>query len=661
MRTRARSTVLLAAATLVLGVGTGTAAAKPPPRAPQDTVLSIFPSNTLTVRDHSQRTGLRVNLPLGDCAVQVSQCNTVRLLNQLDGFDIDPRIALRFAGPVNPSVAVAGVRVVAQGGRFSTGLGRVVYDAATHTVYAHPVDQLAPGTTYRIDFPRPRADRGMPRTTFTTFSATTGLQDMIAQLDNGSAYRAARIKHRDRGLQVDGVFPAAGTTLAYTADVGKTFVTSPVPNVSGAAAGSYVFGSYLSPSWLTLAGDIPQTPTRGRGPVVTGQDRVPFVAIIPAGPTPRRGWPVAVFGHGFTRSDTDLFLAASQNASRGLATIATDVVGHGYGPRSTWDITTGGKTVQLPAYARGIDRNGDGTIDSTEGSSTAVQPAPLAQVGSRDALRQTVADNAALVQALKAPDGLPLNATRPVYYGQSFGGIYGTMLAGTDRSIAAFGLNVPGGPISEIARLSPSFRPLTTQALAFSQPPLLNGGNDGFTESMPLAGQPPVTDPAAGALAIQAFLAENTWIDRSGSPETFAPLVPHNRTLIQSAFGDQTVPNPTAGTLIRAGGLQDRTTFYRNDKTPNAGDNPHGFLLNPTFTLGFGPGQTQMATFLASKGRLVIDPDGAGGIFEVPIVDPNVLRSLNFAPVPASSAVAAAEARPARGADAALVSAAGAR
>ncbi|WP_295697676.1 hypothetical protein [Lapillicoccus sp.] len=630
MRTLTRPTVLITTAALALAAGAGAAAATPPPRPAADSLVSIFPNDALTVRDPSQATGLRVNLPLPPCQKQVSECNSVTLLDQLDGFDIDPRIALRFAGPVDPSSAVAGVRVVQQGGGFSTGLDRVVYDAATSTVYAHPVDQLRPGTTYRLDFPAPQVARGIPRTTFTTMSATSGLQAMVAQLDDGSAYRAAGIPAKDRGLQIDATFPAAGTALAYTADLGTSLSTSPVPNLSSLAAGRYVFGSYLSPSWLTPAGDIPQTPTRSRGPVVTGQVRVPFVAIIPAGPVPRGGWPVAIFGHGFTRSDADVFLAAPLNASRGLATIATDVVGHGYGPRSAWQVTRGGRTVSVPAHARGIDRNGDGTIDSTEGSSTAVQPAPLAQVGSRDGLRQTVADDAALARALGGPRVLPLDGNQPTYYGQSFGGIYGTMFAGTDRSVSAFGLNVPGGPISEIARLSPSFRLLITQALGLSVPSLLNGGVDGFTESLPLAGQAPVTTPVPGALAIQQFLAENTWIERAGSPETFAPLVPHGRTLIQSAFGDQTVPNPTAGTLIRAGGLQDRTTFYRNDKTPNSMTNPHGFLLDPTFTLGYGPGQNQMSTFLASKGRIVIDPDGAAGVFEVPIADPNLLRTLNF-------------------------------
>ena len=139
-----------------------------------------------------------------------------------------------------------------------------------------------------------------------------------------------------------------------------------------------------------------------------------------------------------------------------------------------------------------------------------------------------------------------------------------------------------------------------------------------------------MTTPAAGALPIQQFLAEGTWINRSGSPETFAPLLPANRTLVQSAFGDRTVPNPTASTLIRAGNLQSRTSLYRNDKTPNFAANPHGFLLNPSFSMGFINGQTQMSTFLASGGTTVIDPDGPLPVWEVPVTDPSVLMRLNF-------------------------------
>ncbi len=657
MRALTRSVVLLTSGAVAMSAGVATAVAAPT----QTTVaqaVSVFPSDDLTVRDRTQLTGRRVNLPLPDCAARPTDCNTVRLLNQLDGFDLDPRLALRFAAPVDPAAIAAATVVEQLGGSRDgarTGVDRVVYDAATNTVYAHPAQQLSPGTTYRLRVGNDGGnndgnnnagnngggnwggDRGaVPRaqSTFTTLSATDGLTDMVRQLDNGSAYWAAGIHGDSRGLQVDAAFPAAGTTMTYTRDLGSNKkVTDPVPNTSVAAAGTYVFGSYLAPSWLTSDGDIPQTPTADAGPRVRGQARLPFVAILPAGQPPAGGWPVTVFGHGFTRTDADLFLAATQNATRGLATIATDVVGHGYGPQSTWNVTSAAGTTTVPAHARGVDRNRDGSIDSTEGVATLPQPAPLAQINSRDGLRQTVADVGTLVRAVAAAPNLGGVALRPTgvtYYGQSFGGIYGSMLGGVDRTIQAFGLNVPGGPISEIARLSPAFRPLVTQSLAAAQPQLLNGGKAGFTESLPLAGEPPVTSPAPGSLPIQQFLADGTWINRSGSPETYAPLLPKSRTLVQSAFGDQTVPNPTASTLVRAGGLEERTTLYRNDKTANASMNPHGFLLDPRFVPGNELGQTQMSTFLASGGATVIDPDGPAPIFEVPVTDPAVLMKLNF-------------------------------
>jgi len=37
-----------------------------------------------------------------------------------------------------------------------------------------------------------------------------------------------------------------------------------------------------------------------------------------------------------------------------------------------------------------------------------------------------------------------------------------------------------------------------------------------------------------------------------------------------------------------------------------------------------------MSTFLASGGSTVIDPDGPGPIFEVPVADPSMLMRKNF-------------------------------
>jgi hypothetical protein len=57
-----------------------------------------------------------------------------------------------------------------------------------------------------------------------------------------------------------------------------------------------------------------------------------------------------------------------------------------------------------------------------------------------------------------------LSGAGVTYFGHSFGGIYGTMLAGVDRDIARSALSVPGGPVSEIVRLG-AFRGLNTLQL----------------------------------------------------------------------------------------------------------------------------------------------------------------------------------------------------
>jgi hypothetical protein len=329
-----------------------------------------------------------------------------------------------------------------------------------------------------------------------------------------------------------------------------------------------------------------------------------------------------------------VFLAAVANAQNGIATIGTNVVGHGFGPDSAWVVTSGGATATIPAYGRGIDQDRDGDVESSEGSSAT---GAAAAQSSRDALRQTVADNMTLIRSLGGTDvdgnGTPDLSGRDVtYFGQSFGGIYGTMLSGVDPAITRSVLNVPGGPISEIARLSPSFRPLTTASLQAAG--LLNSTDptrNFFQEQLPLRGEGPVTLTVPGASAIQEYLARSTWLSRPGSPETFAPLIRPERVLVQVAFGDQTVPNPTSYTLVDAGNLWSRTSLYRNDKATPPLPNPHSFLLVLTHPSA-SQGQAQVAAFLG-RGQ-VIDPDGAGPVWEVPISDPALLLPLNF-PQPA--------------------------
>jgi hypothetical protein len=95
-------------------------------------------------------------------------------------------------------------------------------------------------------------------------------------------------------------------------------------------------------------------------------------------------------------------------------------------------------------------------------------------------------------------------------------------------------------------------------------------------------------------------------------------------------LGDSVVPNPTSANILRAGDLYDAASLYRNDRTPYAPLNPHGFLLDLRFLPIRWQAQLQILDFFATSGGLVTDPDGPGGVWEVPLADAAVLERLNY-------------------------------
>jgi hypothetical protein len=447
------------------------------------------------------------------------------------------------------------------------------------------------------------------------------------------------------------------------------FKSSAVPNlIPPGGPGYYAFGSFLSPRYQFAStsahqdnpyavgdgrtdGEIPPVPTT-KTPVPFGADRLGAIVVTPNPAVHPPPWPAAIYGVGFTRSHYDLLVTADYNASLGIVTVSTDPAGHGFGPRSTTTVTSNGAKTTFLSYGRGRDLDGDGLIGT--GLNDGVGPTGHFQSdgtelpsrkpidGLQSGLVQTTVDNMALGRALKAGLDIPgvgtnlVDPSKIMYYGLSFGGIYGTMLMGTDPLFHRGLLNVPGGPIVDIARLS-GFRGDLAAALGRSRPSLLNGGpgNDGFTEDLPLRNDPPVVMSHPGAAALQELFGSSNWYERTGSPETFAPRIRlrpdpawaanPKEVAFQTAYGDGTVPNPTAGTLYRAGSLFDRVVYYRNDKTPTYDSDPHGWLADPTLA-GRTSGEQQLGTFL-STGQLV---NTNPAWLEVPIADPNNLECLHY-------------------------------
>ena len=673
----ARLLALVAGATTLLALPAPVSAAAPGGVAVltgTSPTTTVFPNNRFVVRDGANLSGLRVNLPVPACNdANYSICDDIRLLNLQDGFDTRPRVTIPFSGPIDvASVTPASVYISGPGG-FRTGLTQLVWDPAANVLAGQSDAYLNEATTYTINVTGAlRSASGAPvdacgrgcQVRFTTQTATPELLKLRAALDNGSAYQQAGIAPAQRGANfvqdgVRDVFPAQSVLEIdradqVYADPNRPLAVSQVLNSAVAGAGYYGFGSYVVPRYQDAEAVIPHVPTTQTPRALTSQ-RVGFTLIVPAGTTPAGGWPVAIFGPGFTRSKYDLFLAADLNAARGVATIATDPAGHSFGPQSRVIVKQATGNTSFLGYGQGRDLDGDGDILASEGVSptdhktvdstgrvTSDLPSHFATVGLRDGLIQTVVNDMALVRLLERGvdvlgDGkVTLARTGVTYYGQSFGGIYGTMLLATDTHLRIGVPNVPGGPITEIARLS-AFRHLLADQLRVARPTLLNGGPglDGFTESMPLRLDAPELNPYPGATTIQKYLADSNWQERAGSPESFTPLLrkhpvagaPTKHVIFQTAFGDDTVPNSTAGEMYIAGDVFDLVTYYRNDRTPSAKSDPHGFLLDPRLS-GRNQAQLQIIEFLTSGGTTILNPNPAW--FEVPVVNRRNLECTHY-------------------------------
>jgi hypothetical protein len=437
------------------------------------------------------------------------------------------------------------------------------------------------------------------------------------------------------------------------------------------------FGKYVSPDYeVHPVQYIPPVGTRSGTPEVRGTNEIYFNLFLPSGPMPAGGWPVVIFGHAVNNSKNVMpFNVASSMANHGLATIAIDAVGHGFGPRSTLTVnrTLGAPPITLFAGGRGIDQNEDGAIGDTEGLTT---KRPRTPVVFSDGYRQTAADLMQLVRVIDVGmdvdgDGLrDLDPSRIYYFGVSLGGGYGTVFLGVETEVRAGVIAVPFDPVPG-ARLNFA-RNVPGTMLESRQPSLLNSPGikkiDGlglvepyFDENVPLREhvpmtvelddftpttrviQSPVVNTVAGAMEIQAWFDTLEWVSQAGSPAAYAPHLrkaPLSGLLAKSvlffvAKGDQTSPNPTTTAILRAGDLADRTVYYLHDvarvERPGLPANPHGFAVavaNVTFQPIALGAQDMMGRFFSSDGGPVTGPE-PGRFFEFPIVLP-LPEDLNF-------------------------------
>jgi len=666
-----------------------------------------FPSDWFTVGDPSHNTGLRIDLAKPDCLERPSGCEDIDVLNTLDGFNLQPRLSIPFDGPIDVETATSATVFLLRlgdtlhradlGGQI-VGINQIVWDPATNKLHVESDELLDQHTRYALIVTRGVRDvSGAPveaTETFRRFRHTVRGDYKHALLE--AVHAARRVGVREDDIAVASVFttqsvtavlekirdqikaatpePAdfrlwregAQTVFARSDVAGITFnqqtqdspalTPTPVPlervDFVPGAVGVLAFGKFTSPDYETDGQFIPQVGTRTGTPAIQRTVDVYFNLFIPSGPKPAGGWPIALHGHGFggNKQAMGTLSAVAMLASQGIAVLAINVAGHGFGHLGTLHVNLAdGRRITLPAGGRGIDQNGDAQIGPAEGLFAAP---PHTIIWDRDGQRQTVIDLIQCVRVIQAgmdvdDDGVSdIDPSRIYYYGVSLGGMYGAMLLATEPDIRAGALVVPGGSRVVWSRLGTgTHRNALGTALLRRVPSLINVGGIVFNEDMPLRNQPALITTVEGALVIQEALENQEWVSLSGDALGYmvhlrrSPLdQPGERSVIvQFAKGDTTVPNPAATALIRAGDLADRTTYYRNDlafdENPAVPRNPHNYVNQITVPalLEIARGaQEQIAVFFASDGTKIIHPQPAR-FFEVPIVLP-LPEALNFLP-----------------------------
>ncbi len=378
---------------------------------------------------------------------------------------------------------------------------------------------------------------------------------------------------------------------------------APLTDFWKAAPGAYVppFDALLSDktsTHVTVANPFP---------VVTSMQTVPLLMAVPnesSGKTrPAAGWPVVIYGHGITRSRTDMLAIADTAARAGYAVIAIDAPLHGVAPDNLLYV----KNVFADANERTFDVDYIDNATGAPGPDGIADPSGTHMINlgslltSRDNLRQGETDLSILAVSIPLisydGDALPdLDGSTIQFVGQSMGSIMGTAFTAIEPTVTNAFLSVPAGGLARALEYSDSFGPRIRAGLEAA------------------AGLVPGT-----ADYEKYFLVFQTVID-SGDPINWsAEAARYNNIVLHEVIGDTVLPNyvptaPLSGTepMIRAMGLTSYSTTQSNPAgldlagrfVPPAN---HGSLLSPAGAPeATAEMQGQLATFLATLGTTVV-------------------------------------------------------
>ena len=352
-----------------------------------------------------------MDLPLSDPGTNPSDYQDTHVLNTLDGFNLQPRLSIPFDGPIDVNTVSHTLFLISLGDMLNpgahqgevVGINQVVWDVATTSLHVRSDALLAQHTRYALIVTNGILDtNGLP------VEASDDFRDFRDTVYGGynhdlldAIHAARRLGLREQDIVVASVFTTQSATAILEKIRDQIHAATPAPadfnlaadgtrtvfaldQVTGitwsqqtrtdgplnsvnvdlsllqiipGAVGQVAFGKYLSPDYQVHPGEyIPQVGTRSGTPAVQRMNEIYFNLFLPSAPKPPGGWPVAIFGHGGSsdKNMNTLGVAASM-ADHGVATIAINNAGFGFGALGTLRVDQSGGSVTFPAGGRSIE------------------------------------------------------------------------------------------------------------------------------------------------------------------------------------------------------------------------------------------------------------------------------------------------------------------
>ena len=523
--------------------------------------ITTLPDDAFTVSDERTATGLRLaigeDLPWFSTLTGLAR-DGYGALDGLDGWGTNAAIAIVFDGPIGdvPSGFPASVESQAlqlfalQEGRAHRVPFEVVRTEDGGLLIA-PMLPLRPATRHGVigTHALQAADGGAisPGPTLRTLlagEAAGALEPMNERY--AELLRQAGVAREDVAFAVPFTTQSTRAQSRAIAESirSASYEWDDLPVCVAIGGASQCEGAFEASSWRDAGGVM------GDGSIVrTYLLRVSSWIPDAAGPHP-----TAIFGHGLVHGRDAGGAMAEVLNPLGIAVVAIDAVTHGEHPDAPEDDAL----VLFEFFAVSLDPLGH-------------NPRRL-----RDNFRQSTWDKLQLLRLLELDpdldgDGAPdLDLDRMIYVGESFGGIMGVeFLALTDRFDAAV-LQLGGGRVTSII----------SQARRFQAVRLLAGGATTPSETarfFPVVQA--VTDPGDASTWAPVVLGERL-PEIGGGP-------PH--LLLQLVIDDDTIPDPSSDSLVRAFGLSQVPPVPRMvpmtdvlDPAPVRGNSPggrtHGFF-----------------------------------------------------------------------------------